>query len=146
MRVLIVPLLVLAAVASYVAGLGCAARWHTAFPLEYLVAGALHAAWLLPATRRSGPALTVICWTSSVWLTRRGVAALYYYSGSDLLLAVLLEGICLLLALSITPSEPWADRLARWRDAQRKALGITRLDEIPDLTQEQIDEMKRHIK
>jgi putative ATPase len=39
-----------------------------------------------------------------------------------------------------------ANRLARWREAQRKALGITRLEEIPDLTQEQIDEMKRHIK
>ena len=39
-----------------------------------------------------------------------------------------------------------AGRLERWRDAQRKALGITRLEEIPDLTQEQIDEMKRHIK
>ncbi len=39
-----------------------------------------------------------------------------------------------------------ADRLERWRDAQRKALGITRTEEIPDLTQEQIDEMKRHIK
>jgi putative ATPase len=38
------------------------------------------------------------------------------------------------------------DRLARWRDAQRKALGITRTEEIPDLTQEQIDEMKRKIK
>jgi putative ATPase len=39
-----------------------------------------------------------------------------------------------------------ADRLARWREAQRKALGITRREEIPDLTQEQIDEMKRKIK
>src|SRR5512137_2644018 len=39
-----------------------------------------------------------------------------------------------------------ADRLKRWREAQRKALGITRLEEIPDLTQEQVDEMKRHIK
>jgi hypothetical protein len=39
-----------------------------------------------------------------------------------------------------------AERLRRWRAAQRKALGITRLEEIPDLTQEQIDEMKRHIK
>ena len=28
------------------------------------------------------------------------------------------------------------DRLARWRDAQRKALGITKTDEIPDLPQE----------
>jgi putative ATPase len=39
-----------------------------------------------------------------------------------------------------------ANRLARWREAQRKALGITRREEIPDLTQEQIDEMKRKIK
>ncbi len=39
-----------------------------------------------------------------------------------------------------------AKRLAAWREAQRKALGITHLEEIPDLTQEQIDEMKRHIK
>jgi putative ATPase len=39
-----------------------------------------------------------------------------------------------------------ADRLACWRDAQRKALGITRSEEVPDLTQEQIDEIKRKIK
>jgi putative ATPase len=39
-----------------------------------------------------------------------------------------------------------AERLERWREAQRKALGITRREEIPDLTQEQIDEMKRKIK
>jgi replication-associated recombination protein RarA len=39
-----------------------------------------------------------------------------------------------------------SDRLSRWRAAQRKALGITRSEEIPDLTQEQIDEMKRKIK
>ena len=39
-----------------------------------------------------------------------------------------------------------ADRLERWREAQRKALGITRTEQIPDLTQEQIDAMKRKIK
>jgi putative ATPase len=37
-------------------------------------------------------------------------------------------------------------RLEMWREAQRKALGITRREEIPDLTQEKIDELKRHIK
>ena len=37
-------------------------------------------------------------------------------------------------------------RLERWREAQRKALGIERREEVPDLTQEQIDEMKRKIK
>ncbi len=39
-----------------------------------------------------------------------------------------------------------ADRLERWREAQRAALGITRREDIPDLTQEQINEMKRKIK
>ena len=38
-----------------------------------------------------------------------------------------------------------AQRLAMWREAQRKALGITRAETLPDLTQEQIDEIKaRH--
>jgi putative ATPase len=36
-----------------------------------------------------------------------------------------------------------ADRLARWREAQRKALGITRTEEIPELSQESILEIKR---
>jgi putative ATPase len=34
------------------------------------------------------------------------------------------------------------ERLARWREAQRQALGITRLEEIPDLSQETIQEIK----
>jgi putative ATPase len=39
-----------------------------------------------------------------------------------------------------------AERLTRWREAQRKALGFTRKEEIPDLTQQQIDEIKQKIK
>ena len=39
-----------------------------------------------------------------------------------------------------------AERLERWREAQRKALGIARTEEIPDLTQEVIDALKRKIK
>lgn len=35
-------------------------------------------------------------------------------------------------------------RLQRWRDAQRKALGIEQTSEIPDLTEAQIEEIKRH--
>jgi putative ATPase len=35
-----------------------------------------------------------------------------------------------------------ADRLEQWREAQRKALGITRTEEIPELTQETILEIK----
>jgi putative ATPase len=34
------------------------------------------------------------------------------------------------------------ERLTRWREAQRQALGITRLEEIPDLPQETIQEIK----
>jgi putative ATPase len=36
-------------------------------------------------------------------------------------------------------------RLEKWRAAQRKALGIDRHEEIPDLTQEEIDAIKRKI-
>jgi putative ATPase len=40
-----------------------------------------------------------------------------------------------------------ADRLERWREAQRKALGIDAADEIPDLTEEEIQTIKtRHKK
>jgi putative ATPase len=34
------------------------------------------------------------------------------------------------------------DRLARWREAQRQALGVTRTTEVPDLSQEMIEEIK----
>ena len=37
-------------------------------------------------------------------------------------------------------------RLEMWREAQRKALGIERREDVPELTQEKIDELKRHIK
>ncbi len=38
------------------------------------------------------------------------------------------------------------ERLARWREAQRKALGITREEELPDLSQERIEQLKRNIR
>jgi putative ATPase len=37
-------------------------------------------------------------------------------------------------------------RLEMWREAQRKALGIKRREDVPELTQEQIDAIKRKIK
>jgi len=37
-------------------------------------------------------------------------------------------------------------RLAMWREAQRKALNIERAEYIPDMSEEQIVEMKRKIK
>ena len=39
-----------------------------------------------------------------------------------------------------------AARLEMWRDAQRKALAITKVENIPDLTEEKIQRMKRKIK
>jgi len=39
-----------------------------------------------------------------------------------------------------------AARLGMWREAQRRALGIERREDIPDLSEEQILEMKRKIK
>ncbi len=38
------------------------------------------------------------------------------------------------------------DRLERWREAQRKALGITRREDLPALSEEQVLEMKRRIR
>jgi hypothetical protein len=35
------------------------------------------------------------------------------------------------------------DRLTRWRKAQREALGITELDDLPDLPQSEIDSIKQ---
>jgi putative ATPase len=39
-----------------------------------------------------------------------------------------------------------ATRLEMWREAQRKALGITKVENIPAMSEEQIQEMKRKIK
>jgi hypothetical protein len=33
-----------------------------------------------------------------------------------------------------------------WREAQRKALGIKKVENIPDMSEEQIQQMKRKIK
>lgn len=38
------------------------------------------------------------------------------------------------------------ERLRRWREAQRQALGITRLEEVPDLPQERVEQLKRNLK
>jgi len=34
------------------------------------------------------------------------------------------------------------DRLERWREAQRAALGVTRVENVPDLSQDEINQMK----
>jgi hypothetical protein len=37
-------------------------------------------------------------------------------------------------------------RLEMWREAQRKVLGIERREDVPDMSEEEIKEMKRKIK
>ncbi|MBN1452646.1 MAG: AAA family ATPase [Anaerolineales bacterium] len=39
-----------------------------------------------------------------------------------------------------------ADRLDRWREAQRKALGITETESVPDLTEDEVTDIKRRHK
>jgi hypothetical protein len=39
-----------------------------------------------------------------------------------------------------------SDRLERWREAQRKALGITDTESIPDLTEDEVTDIKRRHK
>jgi putative ATPase len=39
-----------------------------------------------------------------------------------------------------------ADRLERWREAQRKALGITETESVPDLTEDEVTDIKRRHK
>ena len=39
-----------------------------------------------------------------------------------------------------------AERLDRWREAQRKALGITETTELPELSPEEVLDIKRRIK
>ncbi len=126
MNPLVFPLLVLSALASFLAGLGVAARWHTPFPLEQGIAAALHATWLLGASRKAGLMLTFVSWVTTVWLARAGFATVNA-AAPRLPLALLLEGICLMLAFSIAGPDPWPDRLARWRRTRADILTQLRM-------------------
>jgi hypothetical protein len=122
---LALPLLVLSALAAYLAGLGVGAEWRTPFPLEHVIAGVLHACWVLPAARRHG-LLVPLCWPCSVYFCCEGIRRLDA-GASALWVALLLEAICLLLAVSLGPAEPWAERLARWRRARADILTQLRM-------------------
>jgi putative ATPase len=56
----------------------------------------------------------------------KGLLGTYFYSPSD-------EGY----------EAQVKDRLARWREAQRKALGVTREEHLPELTEQEIQNLKR---
>jgi hypothetical protein len=125
MVTLVLPLLVLGPLAAYLGGLGLAAEWRPVFPLEYVIAGALHACWVLPVARRHW-LLVPLCWPCSVYFCCQGIRRLD--AGAPAFgAALLLEGICLLLALSLTTVEPWAERLARWRRARADILTQLRM-------------------
>jgi hypothetical protein len=120
---LLFPLLVLAGLASYMTAAGFDAVWfehaaRTPPPLvTLLVAGALHAAWILCAAERRAAGLVAISWPMSIHFSRLGLRA-EGFGASALLYALVAETILLALAASLAPPLPWAERLARWRRAR----------------------------
>lgn len=120
---LVVPLFVLTALASYVAGLGFRQCWTDrageppVLYLEQVISGALHLGWVLCVAYRGGTFVTAVCWTSSLVACDEGLGSISGTAPSSLL-ALTIEGIPLLLAMSLTPSSSVAERLARWRRAR----------------------------
>jgi hypothetical protein len=120
---LILPLVVLGALAAYVAGLGAVAWWQTqggaAAPAApaYLASAGLHLAWIQCAASRRAPLVAWVGFLVSLSLCRRGLASLPGGSASWAGPA-LLEGLVLLIALAVRSPVSLAERLARWRRAR----------------------------
>lgn len=123
MTLLIIPLLTIAVLASYIAALGLHREWtaRTGEPplwhLEQVVSAALHLSWICCAAYRRGALVTAICWAVSVLACDSGLSAMLEV-GHSVSLAIVMEGIPLLLARAILPAPALADRLARWRRMQ----------------------------
>lgn len=120
-----IPLLVLAGLATWVTGVGGAAWWASlrgsAPPLAAAcaAAGALHLAWISAAAARHAHLLVWPAWLTSFWLCRRGFLA-FQPGESRWLSPAILEGLVLLVALALRDPEPLAARLARWRRAREE--------------------------
>ncbi len=122
MRILMLPLLALSALAVYVSGNGAAVWWsgrlgaapHLACALA--ASAALHAAWLVCAARRRAPLLAA-GFLASLWFSRHGLAALRP-SEPPMAAAVLIEALPLLIAFAMTNPKSWAERLSGWRRAR----------------------------
>lgn len=118
-----IPLLVLAGLAVWVAGVGGAAWWASLrgsvppLAAACAAAGALHLAWISAAVARHAPLLVWPAWLTSFWLCRRGFLA-FQPGESRWLSPATLEGLVLLVALALRTPEPLAARLARWRRAR----------------------------
>lgn len=107
----IAPAITFALLAAMAAGSGAASVFANCAPSCYIAAVALHAAWLRAVFlgRRALP--SAICWLVSLYFCRAGL-------GGSLSLALVLEGVPLVLAVSQAPETSWGDRLARWRRAR----------------------------
>jgi len=123
MTFLIIPVLTTAMLASYIAALGLQREWsmRTGEPpvwhLEQVVSAALHLSWICCAAYRRGALVTAICWAVSVLACDNGLLGMLE-AGHSMSLAIVMEGIPLLLARALLPSPALAVRLARWRRAQ----------------------------
>lgn len=131
------PLVTLASLAGaggYVAALGLQSLWwHSAVGTANLgvfviVAGALHMTWILPASRRAHSGLVVAAWLTTVYFTALGLTAAGFTAGAPTY-ALILEGITLAVALSMTEASPWPDRLARWRRSRQRIATELRMTE-----------------
>jgi hypothetical protein len=120
---LIIPLLTMAVLASYIAALGLHREWAVGtgqpplWRLEQVVSAALHLSWICCAAYRRGALVTAICWAASVFACECGLSGMFQAEHS-MGLAIVIEGIPLLLAKALRPSPALADRLAGWRRAQ----------------------------
>jgi len=119
---MMLPLVVFGALAAYVAGLGAAAWWASlggaAAPAPaFLASGALHLAWIHCAASRRAPLLAWAGFLVSLSLCRLGLASLAGGNASWARPAIL-EGLVLLIALSVRSPLSLAERLGRWRRAR----------------------------
>jgi hypothetical protein len=123
MMTLIVPLLIVGSVAAFLGGLGIENAWlavigsYPSFPFQYLISAALHAAWIIPAARRTAAGLVLTGWLASLHFCHAGLA-LTGSGGQAFAYSLLAESITLLLALALSPTTSWGERLARWRRAR----------------------------
>lgn len=120
---LALPLLVLGSLASCLTGLGLAESWlnysprKTLVPAAQIVAAALHVGWALNAALRRSLLAVAVCWPICMWFCEAGLVGI---TGEERHFwpALIVEGVPLALALSVSNRSSWSDRLARWRRAR----------------------------
>lgn len=109
---------IFAGVAVWISAAGVTRSWlplasHLPFRLDLLLALVLHASWLHRAFIGKNAAVSMIAWVVCFHFCRRGFLALHPHS-SAALLALLLEGLSLLLVASATRELTLASLLATW--------------------------------